>query len=144
MVQVTCAGCHERFEAKTKRAKWCTPACKMRAKRRGDVAPAEESKAPAPVDDGLVSAVRAQLAAADRLDTVPGQLAVQLARKLVDVDATGVSGLSKELRAVLAEALEGYEPPAAGDQPAEAADVDDEVTRARRAREQARQAAGLA
>jgi hypothetical protein len=144
MVDVVCAGCSEPFEAKTRRAKWCSDACKMRAARSKDVDPVAIDT-PQPLDEGLVAAVRSELEETGRLETVAGQLALQLARKLVAVDASGVSGLSKELRAVRAEALDGVvlKQPESADEP-RPAEVDDEVTRARRQREEARQAAGLA
>jgi hypothetical protein len=75
--------------------------------------------------------------------TVAGQLALQVARRIADPDASGVSTLSKELRALLSEAT--AKQPAAGEAPtAPAAEAEDEVTRARRQRDEARQAAGLA
>lgn len=149
MVDVVCAGCERTFEAKTRRAKWCSAACKMRKRRKpGAPEPADRPDQPAaaddPVNDGLVAAVRQQLEAADRLNTVAGQLAVQLAWKLISVDATGVSGLSKELRAVLAEALEGTPATGGGDAGDEDGALPDEVTAARRKRDAAREAAGRA
>lgn len=151
MVEVICGGCGEPFEAKTRRRKWCSDACKMRHRRGGSetVAPSAVDEAPAdpPADEGLLAAVRRELAEAGRLDTIAGQLAVQLARQVTAVDAKGVAGLSKELRAVLTEALEGVEPTPPSPETAEEppAEADDEVARAREARERkARDAAGRA
>ena len=97
-----------------------------------------------PRETGLVASVREELEAAGRMDTFSGQLALQLARRLANPDESGISSLSKELRTVMAAALDGVTPPSAEGEPAAAEDDEDEVTRARRQREQARQAAGLA
>jgi hypothetical protein len=78
----------------------------------------------------LVDSVHNELAEAGVADTFAGQLALQLARKMSAVDATGVAALSKELRLVMIEAL-------ADGKPSEPApeEVDDEVALARKARE---------
>jgi hypothetical protein len=64
---------------------------------------------------------------------------------VVEADAKGVAGLVKEMRAVLA-AAKGTKPTptTGGADDADGDEVEDEVTAARKAREQARQAAGLA
>jgi len=56
--------------------------------------------------------VRRDLAAAGRLDTLPGQLALALAMRLTapGTTASSVATLSKELRALMAEALAGTKP----------------------------------
>lgn len=108
---VECYGCHEAFEAKSPRAKWCSARCKKRAQRRPAPAEAQTQTAevsadqPAPADSSLVRSVRHDLEEAGVLDTFSGQLALQLASKMSALDATGVAGLSKELRSVMAEAL---------------------------------------
>ena len=58
---------------------------------------------------GLVAAVRAELEAADRLSTVAGQHALELARRIAAAPemSSGVAALSRELRAVMGEALAG-------------------------------------
>ena len=60
----------------------------------------------------LADVVRRDLESADRLATVPGQLAVALAERLVSpgTTASSVATLSKELRALMAEALAGTKP----------------------------------
>jgi hypothetical protein len=127
---VTCAGCGEDFQAGSPQAKWCSAGCKKRAQRNPQ--PEVESPPPeaAPVDSGLVDSVHNELAEAGVADTFAGQLALQLARKMSAVDATGVAALSKELRLVMIEAL-------ADGKPSEPApeEVDDEVALARKARE---------
>jgi hypothetical protein len=130
-LKVLCGACGAEFEAKRSTAKFCGAACQKRAKR-GATSPANE---PDP-NAGLVESVRRELGDAQRLDTVDGQLAIELAKQVTAAGATGIAGLSKELRTVMASALRGAEP--RNEQPAR----DDEVDKARRRREQkARQAA---
>lgn len=75
----------------------------------------------------MVDAVRKELEAAGKADTALGQLALTLAARLRS-EVTGVSALSKELRAVTAAAI-GSAP--GGKQSAPATDSVDEL-RARR------------
>lgn len=77
----------------------------------------------------MVAAVMAELVEAGRLDTVLGQQALTIAEKLGSLFDTGSSAaaLSKELRALMAEAVKGA---------AVAADPLDEL-RARRAAKRA-------
>jgi hypothetical protein len=58
---------------------------------------------------GLVEVTRRELEAADRLDTVLGQQAVALAQRLASPHETGasVATMSRELRAVMVEAMRG-------------------------------------
>jgi len=133
---VTCAGCGEDFEAKSPRAKWCGSGCKKRAQRKPKPAEtkSETPPDPEPVDSGLVASVRSELAEAGVVDTFAGQLALELARKMSAVDATGVSGLSKELRQVMAEALADVGPtdePDDGDEDDPVSAAEDEVARKR-------------
>lgn len=140
---LTCVGCGVAFTAKSSRAKWHSPACKKRRQRQ----PETEAETPTPdadpTDTGLVDAVRRELSEADRLNTVHGQMALQLARNMTAVDATGVAGLSKELDRIRALALEGWEPPGVQPQPDPVAEVEveDEVEAARRRREEKAEAA---
>lgn len=132
MVDMACVGCGETFEAKTRRAKWCSDACKMQAHRSGS--PTDRPDAPA---SGLEASVRRELESASAVDTFAGQLALQLAKRLSSPEESGISSLSKELRTVMSAALDGYTPPSAEAEP------EDEVEKARRARDaKARKAAG--
>jgi hypothetical protein len=137
MAVVTCAGCGEDFEARRATAKWCSDRCR-KATRRRSPEPASDTSPPAEHDTGLVDSVRRELDRADRLDTYPGQLALQLARRLSNPEESGISGLSKELRTVMTAALEGTAPPPSEDED------DNEVARARRAREEKGKAAAAA
>jgi hypothetical protein len=58
---------------------------------------------------GLVEAIRRELEEAERVDTVLGQQALELAGRIVSPLSTGasVATLSRELRTVMAEATAG-------------------------------------
>lgn len=129
-----CRACGGSLEGKRRGAKFCGDRCRKRGSRTARKTAA--SKKP-PVDNpasGLVDAVRRELEEANRLDTFAGQLALEIARRMTAVDATGVSGLSKELRQVRAEALDGAELP--GGTSGAPAETENEVERARRRREE--------
>ncbi|AYQ98227.1 hypothetical protein SEA_CHEWBACCA_1 [Mycobacterium phage Chewbacca] len=107
-----CAVCGQAFEAKRPQAKYCGDTCRKRAQRGGiaqqkhQQAPPVSSAAPA---SGLIETVQAALEEAGRLNTIAGQHALELARRIVHAPGmnTGVAALSKQLQAVLAEALAG-------------------------------------
>lgn len=65
-----------------------------------------------PVDMTLADVVKRDLELGERLDTLPGQLALALAVRLGSpgTTASSVATLSKELRALMAEALAGTKP----------------------------------
>lgn len=133
-----CAGpeCQVDFEPKRSTARFCSTTCRSRAARAKKAASesveadAEAGKA----EHALVRAVRKELDEADALMTVAGQLALQVARRIADPEASGVSTLSKELRALLAEAT-AKQPAPSEPTPDPVDEEDDEVTRARKARE---------
>lgn len=104
----TCAGCGREFEGRRATAKYCSEACGRRVRRAN--ATAKKSKK-APRVSGVVDAVRAELEEAGRLDTVLGRAALEVADALAATHTTGSAkaALSKELRAVMAEALRGSE-----------------------------------
>ena len=137
---VTCAApdCSVEFTPKRSTAKYHSATCRQRASRDRKAAKAEQV---VPVDPdtvdaehGLVRAVRMELEAAAALDTVAGQLALQLARRIANPEEGGLSALSKELRSLLAEAKGAAALPAGAAVEAEP-EEDDEVTRVRKARE---------
>ena len=143
-VEVTCQGCGEAFEARRASAKWCSDRCR---KSKGRTESTEAPTVVDPVDDepaelaGLMAAVRRDLVAANALDSFNGQLALQLAKRLTDPDESGISALAKELRSVMALAVGAG---ALDGDPAARPEAEDEVEKARRKREEARLAAGLA
>lgn len=137
---MTCAApdCSVEFTPKRSTAKYHSDTCRQRAARARKAAKAEQV---VPVDPdtgdaehGLVRAVRKELEAANAFDTVAGQLALQLARRIANPEEAGLSALSKELRSLLAEAKGAAAVPT--DPAAEPeSEEDDDVTRARKARE---------
>lgn len=105
----TCAVCPAEFEAKRAVAKYCSERCRKRAQRRPggvhrEVVPIEQAK---PADWPIVEVTRRELEAAGRLDSVTGQQAMRLAERMCGQFDTGsaIAAISKELRAVMAEAL---------------------------------------
>lgn len=130
--------CSETFTPKRSTAKYHSATCRQRAARANKAAAAEKVVAVDPdtgnAEHGLVRAVRMELEAAGASDTVAGQLALQLARRIANPEEAGLSALSKELRSLLAEAKGAAAvpaDPAAAPEPEE----DDEVALARKARE---------
>lgn len=102
-----CAGCGERLEGMSPRAKYHGAKCRKRV-QRGMVVPIRSE----PRDTGegvLTAAVRAELEAVDRASSALGVAALVLARRIDSGQEPGsaVSGLSRELRATLAEATRG-------------------------------------
>lgn len=132
--------CRVRFTPERSTAKYCSATCRQRA-ARARKAVAAEAEVPADPDagagkseHGLVRAVRKELLQAKALETVAGQLALQIARRIANPDEGGLSTLSKELRSLLAEA-KGATAATPGPGVEEPAEPDDEVTLARKARE---------
>lgn len=102
--------CGKPYIAERARSKYCSVKCRTaatRARQRGEVESAPD--APATSNAGLVSVVERVLVEADRLDTVAGQMAVQLAKSASTPGATpsAVAAATRELRAVMDEALRG-------------------------------------
>ena len=103
---VTCAACGQPFEAKRSTAKYCGATCRQRARRMPDAA-----KEAAP-QSSLADVTERELTNANRLDTVPGQQAMALARRLANpAGETGsaVAALSRELSRLLASMQTGKE-----------------------------------
>jgi predicted nucleic acid-binding Zn-ribbon protein len=130
-----CARCGEKFEARSARAKWCSERCRKTAQRHPEQVPApttepEKGGADPSRYDGhpLVVAARRELEQAGVLDTFEGQLALALARRVVNPDESGVSALANQLRQAMTAAL-GTVPPQPGDDEPDG-DEDDPVARA--------------
>lgn len=115
---------------------------KPAARKTKTETPPTDTDTPTPTPaTGLVDTVRRDLAAVNAVDTFNGQLALELARRVANPDEPSTSALSKELRAVMTLAVGAAA--TAGQQPKAEAPPEDEVEKARRKREEARQAAGL-
>jgi hypothetical protein len=116
VVDRPCEVCGTAYRPTRSTAKYCSPRCKKRAadKRVADRLAAERAATPRPAETSqstaLVDQVRAELEEAGRLNTVIGRQALLLATRLeTNTNDTGGSAaaVSKELRAVMAEAMSG-------------------------------------
>lgn len=150
-----CEDCGREYKAKRSTARFCSSTCRTRARRAAKAAeaattpvlqPDEPAQPEEPTDEGgkaehgLVRAVRKELLDADALDTVAGQLALQIARRIADPDGAGVSTLSKELRSLLTEAKGAVAPEP---DPTPTPEPEDALEEVRRRRAEQRAAAGL-
>jgi hypothetical protein len=101
-VQVTCAQCGEAFEGKRRTAKYCSPTCRQRSRRRAT--PAEtEAALDLELGGGIVAMTRRELTSLKKLDSVVGQQAMTLAIRMTSGKETGsaIAALSRELTRVL-------------------------------------------
>lgn len=100
-----CALCGEPFEAKRSTKRYCSASCRARASQGATPV----TDLPRPTANGVEAATRAELDAADRLDTALGQAALALARRVDSDRETGASAaaVTKEWRTVMTEALKG-------------------------------------
>jgi len=101
-----CESCGRSYQAKNSRSRFCGQTCYRRHSRAN---PKPKPVAAARVEAALVDAVRVELEAAGRLDSVAGQSALRLAEKMCGSADTGsgLAALSRELRGTMAEALQG-------------------------------------
>ena len=99
-----CDVCRRAYTAKDPRSRYCGETCRKRQLRgtevRVEVPVTGESLA-------LVTVTKSALKDAGKLDSVQGQLAMTIAATIAagGDTASGLASLSKELRAVMAEAL---------------------------------------
>lgn len=103
---VTCGACGQPFEAKRSTAKYCDATCRQRARRMP-----ESAKVKAP-QSSLGAVTERELTKVGKLDTVAGQQAMALARRLANpAGETGsaVAALSRELSRLLASMQTGKE-----------------------------------
>jgi len=125
-MQRNCASCGVLYDAKRPNSKYHNDTCRKRA-QRAPVKPAEMPPPPLLLGNApLTAAVRSELTAAARLDSMLGQAALALAGRIDSPHESGasVASLVKQLRETMVDALKGAE---------KAADVLDEI-RARRDR----------
>lgn len=129
---VECAevDCSTWFTPQRSTARYCSATCRQRAADRRN-RPAKRSAEVDLAGHPLVRAVESELRQVGALETVDGQVALQLARRLATPDESGASSLAKELRASLTAAVVGK----SGTAPEDSSAVDDEVEQARRRRE---------
>ena len=117
-MQRKCATCGKTYQAARPNSKYCKPGCRVRAHR-------SPKKSPEPVvlslpellaglgsaktSWPLTDAAARELEAAGRLDTVFGQAALVLARRIESPMETGASiaSMTKQLRETMADALKG-------------------------------------
>lgn len=117
-MKLSCGSCGKPFEAKRASARFCSAACRKRSSRKGQVVdlplPAPEAAEPSEAAAELVRATEKDLRAAKKLDSVLGQQAMVLARKMGNLFDTGsaTAAVSRELRAVMAEVLGDVKQPA--------------------------------
>lgn len=116
-MRVTCARCASEFDARSKRARFCSPKCRLeahqaRSKGEPELAPvaAKPKRKPrkkAEPIGGTLAAVTAELSAVGRLESSAGQAAVALARRIDEgaESSSGLAALTREMRAAMAEAL---------------------------------------
>lgn len=104
---VTCAVCSVEFEAKRSTAKYCGPTCRQRARRAPESSSGDVEMQ---IRSDLVAVTERELTSVNKLDTVAGQQAMALARRLAfPIGETGsaVAALSRELSRLLASLQTG-------------------------------------
>ena len=133
-----CAVDGKKFKATRSTAKYCSEECRKQAyrdKKKADavaatVAASVASSVAADDPASITNATIAVLSAAGRLETAHGAIAITLAKRMdaftLLEQGSSVAALSKELRAVLAEAVQNPETP---DDPVEAARLAAEALR---------------
>ncbi len=131
MPVVVCAQCGDSFAGKRSTAKYCGDRCRQQARRR---ATPGEAAAVVPGLPRIVELTEAELVRLGKLDTVIGQQALELARRLVSTKDTGsaIAAVSRELDRIMLRVAAG------------AAQAEDQVASARRRRDEKRRAAAEA
>ena len=111
-----CDSCRVKYDARRPNSRFCSSRCRMRASRSPTKAPTTAPRpSVVPAGDtasaGLLIATARELEAAHVLDTVLGQLAVEVAGRIVNPGETGasVATLAKQLRETMTAALDGSE-----------------------------------
>lgn len=134
-MKATCAFCGDPFVAKTRRARFCSDAHRKASSRQtGPVEGGSRSRRPPagrPKVSGFERATQVELTRLGKVDTMLGQQALVLARRLSADSETGsaIAALSREHSRIMETLGATVEP-------------EDEVSKARRAREAALRAIG--
>lgn len=98
-----CDTCGAAYVAQSSRSRFCSTRCRVQNHRKSL---GREYVLTPPPADPLLAAVRADLVAAGRLNSVLGQAAVRLAEKMSDSHTgAALAALSKELRNTMEAAL---------------------------------------
>lgn len=101
--------CGKSFETTSARAKFCSSTCRSRVHRNGSgVIEIPVTPTDAPTDARpLLDATKRELEQAGVAETALGQQAIELARRMSDPRAMGLSvaPISKELRSIMADVL---------------------------------------
>lgn len=107
-----CVVCGETYSAQRPQSKYCGQTCRKRRQRSPEVVKTREFPAETDQDAdsggavGLVESVRHALTKAKRMETTIGQQALLIAERMSRFDTGGgTAALSRELRAIMAEAL---------------------------------------
>lgn len=122
-MQRNCDVCGRPYQAKRKDSLTCSASCRSRKRHQ----PAGGSTTTGP-DNSLVEATTRELEAVGKLDTMLGQQALALAKRM-GTEVTGIAALSKELSRVMDAALGTAQGPA---NPQQGAGDDVDELRARR------------
>lgn len=107
-----CDSCGIAFNTSRASARFCTDRCRQRGKRAPKPPTTRDIPVELPEDvSDLLEVTKRDLAVAGRLDSILGQQAVALAARMSSRHETGaaLASLSRELRAVMVEALAGAE-----------------------------------
>lgn len=111
MVVKPCAQCGKPFEARTPRALMCGDTCRKAKSRGVTPRPPADPEAPAApsYEGGFEKATRTELEKLHKLDTMLGQQALVIARRMSDTAETGaaVATLSKEHSRLMAAVSAG-------------------------------------
>lgn len=108
MITRNCDSCGKPYEAKRASSKFCGDTCRKRAQRDPTPLPHDDDEPThGTASSALLDAVRAELIEGERLDTALGAQALEIATRMTSPHETGssVASLSRELRAVMGEAL---------------------------------------
>lgn len=118
--ELACAECGTVFEARSSRAKYCSPKCRKAVSRRpskqgkleAEGAPQVPTAPPAPEYDSLADQIKNSLTELEALNTISGMAALRVAQQIDRGRDSGsaVATLTKELSRLVTEAKRESEP----------------------------------
>ena len=108
-MQRKCAQCGRSYAAARPNSRFCGDTCRKRAQRSPKPTVAKPVKASVALAGGLGAVTARELEDAGRLDTVFGQAALVLARRIESPMETGssIASMTKQLRETMVDALKG-------------------------------------